>query len=50
VHQTSITVELAGGRVLRLPEMISAARLAEIVAALEARTSHVAAAAAGVRR
>jgi len=32
----SITLELAGGRVLRLPDAIPAARLAEIVAALEA--------------
>jgi transposase-like protein len=37
VRQASITLELAGGRVLRLPDAISAARLAEIVAALEAR-------------
>jgi transposase-like protein len=32
----AITLELAGGRVLRLPEAIPAARLAEIIAALEA--------------
>jgi len=35
-RETSITLELAGGRLLRLPEMIPAQRLAEIVAALEA--------------
>jgi hypothetical protein len=35
-HDTSITLELAGGRVLRLPEMMPAARLADIVVALEA--------------
>jgi len=34
---TSIAIELAGGRVLRLPESISAARLAELVHALESR-------------
>jgi hypothetical protein len=32
----AISIELAGGRVLRLPETIAAARLAEIIAALEA--------------
>ena len=32
----AISIELAGGRVLRLPEMIGAARLAELIAALEA--------------
>ncbi|HZZ71797.1 MAG TPA: transposase [Pirellulales bacterium] len=37
--QGSITLELAGGRVLRFPEAISAQRLSEIVAALEARTA-----------
>jgi len=31
----AITIELAGGRVLRLPEAMDAARLAEIVQALE---------------
>ncbi len=35
-HGMSITLELLGGCVLRLPEAIAAARLAEIVAALEA--------------
>jgi len=34
-----ITLELIGGRVLRLPEAIPAGRLAEIVAALEARVA-----------
>jgi hypothetical protein len=33
----AITLELIGGRVLRLPVSISAERLAELVAALEAR-------------
>ncbi|MBN1589589.1 MAG: hypothetical protein JW888_08750 [Pirellulales bacterium] len=36
---TSVAIELAGGRVLRLPESISAARLAELVCALESRGS-----------
>lgn len=36
-HDGSITLELAGGRVLRLPETMPAERLAEIVAALETR-------------
>ncbi len=36
-QQASIILELAGGRVLRLPEAIAAVRLAEIVVALEAR-------------
>jgi transposase len=35
----AITLELACGRVLRLPEAIPAGRLAEIVAALEARVA-----------
>jgi hypothetical protein len=39
VPETSITLELAGGRLLRLPEMIPAERLAEIIAALEVRTA-----------
>jgi len=34
---SSITLELAGGRVLRLPASLPAERLAELVAALEAR-------------
>lgn len=34
---TAITLELAGGRTLRLPETIAAERLAELVFALEAR-------------
>lgn len=33
---SSITIELAGGRLLRLPESISPQRLAELVQALEA--------------
>lgn len=33
---TDITIELAGGRLLRLPQSISTARLAELVLALEA--------------
>jgi len=33
----AISIELAGGRVLRLPETIAAARLAEIIAVLEAQ-------------
>ncbi len=36
-HQGAIMLELAGGRVLRLPEAIPVERLAEIVVALEAR-------------
>jgi hypothetical protein len=35
--EASITIELAGGRLLRLPESISPARLAELVQALEAQ-------------
>jgi transposase-like protein len=35
--EASIAIELAGGRVLRLSESISANRLAELVHALEAR-------------
>jgi hypothetical protein len=35
----AISIELAGGRVLRLPETIAAARLAEIIAALEAQVA-----------
>jgi len=35
----SIWLELAGGRVLRLPGTISAERLADLVVALEARTA-----------
>jgi hypothetical protein len=35
-REASITIALAGGRVLRLPESISAGRLAEVVQALEA--------------
>jgi hypothetical protein len=35
----AISIELAGGRVLRLPESIAAARLAELVAALEAQVA-----------
>ncbi len=35
----AITLEIAGGRTLRLPEAIPAARLAEIIAALEARVA-----------
>lgn len=34
-RQATIALELTGGRVLRLPETIAAARLAEIVAAIE---------------
>lgn len=37
-RQGAITIELAGGRLLRLPESIAAGRLAEVVQALEART------------
>jgi hypothetical protein len=33
----AITLELVGGRVLRFPETIAAERLAELIAALEAR-------------
>ena len=36
-HGQAIVIELAGGLVLRLPEAISATRLAEFVYALEAR-------------
>ena len=36
---TSIILELASGRALKLPESISAARLAELVHALEAQAS-----------
>lgn len=36
-RETGIVIELAGGRVLRLPDSISAARLAELVVALESR-------------
>lgn len=36
VHESSITVELVGGRVLKLPTSTPAARLAELVLALEA--------------
>jgi hypothetical protein len=35
--EASIAVELAGGRILRLPESIAAERLAELVHALEGR-------------
>lgn len=35
-HEASFTLELAGGRLLHLPEAIPAQRLAEIVVALEA--------------
>jgi hypothetical protein len=35
-REASFTIELAGGRVLRLPEAVPAERLAEIVRALEA--------------
>ncbi len=35
-RKPSIEIELAGGRVLRLPESIAAERLAELVEALEA--------------
>ncbi|MBX3415947.1 MAG: hypothetical protein KF708_24915 [Pirellulales bacterium] len=38
-NRASIVIELAGGRVLRLPESISTERLVELVAALEARTA-----------
>ncbi len=41
-HEMCITVEWAGGRRLRFPEDIPAARLAEIVAAIEAQASHIA--------
>ena len=34
-HESSITIEVAGGLMLRLPESISAQRLAELVQALE---------------
>jgi hypothetical protein len=37
IGTASIVIELAGGRVLRLPESISAGRLAELVHALESR-------------
>lgn len=36
-REASIEMELVGGRVLRLPESISAERLAELLVALEAR-------------
>jgi hypothetical protein len=36
-REGSITIELAGRRVLRLPEAISAERVAELVEALESR-------------
>ena len=36
-HEASVTLELGGGRVLRLPEAMPAERLAEIVVALEAK-------------
>ncbi|MBA3484699.1 MAG: hypothetical protein H0T51_23095 [Pirellulales bacterium] len=37
--ETAITIELTGGRVLRLPATIAAERLADLVQALEARVS-----------
>jgi hypothetical protein len=37
-RETAITIQLAGGRLLRLPEHIPADRLAEIVSTLEARS------------
>lgn len=36
-RETAFTIELAGGRALRLPESINAERLAELVQALEAQ-------------
>lgn len=39
VREASIEMELAGGRILRLPESISAERLAELVHALESRAA-----------
>lgn len=36
-RDTSMVIELAGGRVLRLPESIPAGRLAELVHAIESR-------------
>ena len=38
-RETAITIELAGGRVLRLPETITADWLAELATALEARAA-----------
>jgi hypothetical protein len=38
-RETAIAIDLAGGRVLRLPESMSAERLAELVQALEARAA-----------
>jgi hypothetical protein len=38
-RETAITIDLAGGRMLRLPESMSAERLAELVQALEARAA-----------
>lgn len=38
-RHAAITLELLGGRVLRLPESIAAERLADLVAALEARST-----------
>jgi transposase len=38
-REASIEIELAGGRLLRLPATIAAARLAELVHALEGRAS-----------
>ena len=38
-RETAITIELAGGRALRLPESMSAERLADLVQALEARAA-----------
>ncbi len=46
----SIALELAGGRVLRLPEAIPAVRVAEIVAAIEATDDRVDRGAAEVGR
>jgi hypothetical protein len=37
--EASITIELAGGRVLRLPDSMNTERLAELVHALEARAT-----------
>jgi transposase-like protein len=39
VGESWLVIELSGGRVLRVPESISAARLAELMAALETRRS-----------
>ena len=38
-RETAITIELAGGRVLRWPESLGAERLAQLVRALEAQAA-----------